>query len=51
MSDDGDALVIEHFDLTPQGGYLGLEDFCVLNGINTGRKYEGCYEIRLFKRA
>jgi serine/threonine-protein kinase HipA len=28
-----------------------VEDFCVLNGINTERKYEGGYETRLFKRA
>jgi serine/threonine-protein kinase HipA len=51
MSDDGGALVVERFDLKPDGSYLGFEDFCVLNGVNTERKYEGGYETRLFKRA
>ena len=51
MSDDGGALVVERFDLKPDDGYLGFEDFCVLNGVNTERKYEGGYETRLFRRA
>jgi serine/threonine-protein kinase HipA len=50
MSDDGGALIIERFDLKPDGGYLGFEDFCVLNGVNAERKYEGGYENHLFKR-
>ena len=32
------------------GAYLGFEDFCVLNGLQTADKYSGSYEIRLFKR-
>ena len=49
LSDDGAALVVERFDL--QGGsYLGFEDFCVLNGIPTDKKYSGGYETRLFKK-
>jgi serine/threonine-protein kinase HipA len=32
------------------GGYLGYEDFCVLNGLSTEEKYAGGYETRLFKR-
>lgn len=50
LSDSGDALVIERFDLT-DSGYLGLEDFCVLNGVGAAQKYAGSYESRLFKRA
>jgi serine/threonine-protein kinase HipA len=50
LSDDGAALVIDRFDLT-ETGYLGFEDFCVLNGYATAQKYKGSYETRLFKRA
>lgn len=49
LSDDGGALVIERFDLKDDG-YLGFEDFCVLNAVGTRDKYEGSYETRLFKR-
>ncbi|MFT3727945.1 MAG: HipA domain-containing protein [Terricaulis sp.] len=49
LSDDGGALVIERFDLTDDG-YLGFEDFCVLNALGTRWKYDGSYESRLFKR-
>lgn len=51
LSDDGAALVIDRFDRTDDGGYLGFEDFCVLNGFGTAQKYKGSYETRLFKRA
>lgn len=51
LSDDGLALVIERFDMKPDGSYLGYEDFCVLNGFPTSEKYNGGYETRLFKRA
>lgn len=50
LSDDGAALVIDRFDRN-EGGYLGFEDFCVLNGFGTAEKYKGSYETRLFKRA
>lgn len=51
LSDDGGALVVERFDRKADGVYLGFEDFCVLNGVTTERKYEGGYETRLFRRA
>jgi serine/threonine-protein kinase HipA len=51
LSEDGSALVIDRFDLRPDGTYLGIEDFCVLNAKTTSRKYEGGYEAALFKRA
>lgn len=51
LSDNGAALVVQRFDLTPNGAYLGYEDFCVLNGVSTAEKYKGGYETRLFKRA
>jgi serine/threonine-protein kinase HipA len=49
LSDDGAALILERFDLS-NGTYLGFEDFCVLNGLQTADKYSGSYESRLFKR-
>jgi serine/threonine-protein kinase HipA len=49
LSDDGAALVVERFDLS-NGAYLGFEDFCVLNGVRTEKKYSGGYETRLFRR-
>jgi serine/threonine-protein kinase HipA len=49
LSDDGGALVIDRFDLV-DGGYLGFEDFCVLNGLGTADKYKGGYETRIFRR-
>ncbi|MGO9484001.1 MAG: HipA domain-containing protein [Rhodomicrobium sp.] len=49
LSEDGAALILERFDLN-DGAYLGFEDFCVLNGLQTADKYSGSYESRLFKR-
>jgi len=51
LSDSGAAIVVQRFDLMPDGSYLGYEDFCVLNGVATNEKYNGGYETRLFKRA
>lgn len=49
LSNDGAALVVERFDIRDRI-YLGFEDFCVLNGYGTARKYDGSIETRLFKR-
>ena len=49
LSEDGAALILDRFDLS-DGAYLGFEDFCVLNGLQTADKYSGSYESRLFKR-
>ncbi len=38
-------LVVERFDLSGDGTYLGLEDFCVLNGLRSHGRYEGSYEL------
>jgi len=51
LSENGRALVIERFDLKPDGSHRGFEDFCVLNGLTSAKKYDGGYETRLFKRA
>ena len=43
LSERGKFLVVERFDLNGQG-YLGFEDFCVLNGWPSRAKYDGSYE-------
>ncbi|WP_311884865.1 MULTISPECIES: type II toxin-antitoxin system HipA family toxin [unclassified Pseudomonas] len=43
LSEQGKFLVIERFDLSGTG-YLGFEDFCVLNGWPSKAKYDGSYE-------
>jgi len=50
LAEDGLALVIDRFDLRPDGTYLGLEDFCVLNARRTDEKYQGSYETAIIKR-
>jgi serine/threonine-protein kinase HipA len=45
LSDNRRILVVERFDLKPDGSYLGMEDFCVLNGIRSHGRYEGSYEL------
>jgi serine/threonine-protein kinase HipA len=41
---DGRVLVIERFDLKPDGTYLAFEDGCALAGRLSREKYEGSYE-------
>lgn len=43
MSNSGQFLVVERFDLQAQG-HLGFEDFCVLSGQTASQKYRGSYE-------
>jgi len=45
LSTNRRILVVERFDLAPDGTYLGMEDFCVLNGIRSHGRYEGSYEL------
>jgi serine/threonine-protein kinase HipA len=40
----GHLLVIERFDLKPDGTYLAFEDGCALDGRLSREKYEGSYE-------
>ncbi|MCB1638498.1 MAG: type II toxin-antitoxin system HipA family toxin, partial [Thiothrix sp.] len=40
----GRLLIVRRFDLDGRGGYLGFEDFCVLNGLATDDKYLGSYQ-------
>lgn len=44
LSDDGRLLIVERFDLKPDGNYLAFEDGCALTGRIAAEKYEGSYE-------
>ncbi len=44
VSRNGKFLVVERFDLTEENRYLGFEDFCVLAGLPSSKKYHGSYE-------
>jgi serine/threonine-protein kinase HipA len=37
-------LVVDRFDLLADGTYLGIEDFCVLDGRRAHGRYDGSYE-------
>src|SRR5258707_6259678 len=50
LAEDALALVIDRFDLRPDGSYRGFEDFCVLNARRTEEKYRGSYETSILKR-
>ena len=44
LSENRLFLVVDRFDLTDQGTYLGIEDFCVLDGRRAHGRYDGSYE-------
>ena len=50
LAEDAAALVIDRFDLRPDGTYRGFEDFCVLNARRTDEKYHGTYENSVLRR-
>lgn len=50
LAADASALVLDRFDLRPDGSYRGFEDFCVLNARRTEEKYRGSYETSVMKR-
>ncbi|HEV2618237.1 MAG TPA: type II toxin-antitoxin system HipA family toxin [Candidatus Acidoferrales bacterium] len=50
LAENALALVIDRFDLRPDGTYRGFEDFCVLNARRTDEKYRGSYETSIMKR-
>lgn len=45
LSEDRRLLIMERFDLAPDGGYLGVEDFCVLSGMRSSGRYDASYEL------
>lgn len=44
LSENRRFLVAERFDRRMDGTYLGLEDFCVLEGMRSHGRYDGSYE-------
>ncbi len=44
LSENRRFLTVERFDLRPDGEYLGVEDFCVLDGRRAHDRYDGSYE-------
>lgn len=44
LSENRQFLVVDRFDLLPDGTYLGIEDFCVLDGRRAHGRYDGSYE-------
>jgi serine/threonine-protein kinase HipA len=44
MSENRQFLIVDRFDLSEDGVYLGTEDFCVLNGRRAHGRYDGSYE-------
>ena len=44
LSDNRQFLVVDRFDLAADGTYLGIEDFCVLDGRRSHGRYDGSYE-------
>ncbi|MCE7507665.1 type II toxin-antitoxin system HipA family toxin [Alloalcanivorax xenomutans] len=44
VSRDGRLFIMERFDVTETGAYLGFEDGCVLQGLSPEEKYDGTYE-------
>jgi serine/threonine-protein kinase HipA len=44
LSENRRLLVVDRFDLTSKGDYLGIEDFCVLTGRRAHGRYDGSYE-------
>ncbi len=44
VSADGRLFLMERFDIHGQGGYLGFEDGCTLQGLLPEQKYDSTYE-------
>jgi serine/threonine-protein kinase HipA len=44
LSENRRLLVAQRFDLTEEDIYLGVEDFCVLNGMRSAGRYDSSYE-------
>jgi serine/threonine-protein kinase HipA len=44
LAENRRLLVVDRFDLAANGVYLGIEDFCVLEGRRAHGRYDGSYE-------
>jgi serine/threonine-protein kinase HipA len=44
LAENGGLFVMRRFDRTPEGGAIGFEDMCSLQGCGTNQKYASSYE-------
>jgi len=44
LAENRQFLIVDRFDLVADGTYLGIEDFCVLDGRRSHGRYDGSYE-------
>jgi serine/threonine-protein kinase HipA len=44
LSENGGLFVMKRFDTTKEGENIGFEDFCSLQALGTGKKYDSTYE-------
>lgn len=44
LSNNRKFLVVERFDISENGSYMGIEDFCVLQGKSVKAKYDSSFE-------
>jgi serine/threonine-protein kinase HipA len=44
LAPSGDALIVQRFDMSSDGRYLGFEDACALSGYQRNQKYQGSVE-------
>ena len=47
LSEDGQTLLIERFDIGNDGQAIGFEDFCSLGGLDRRAKYDKSYEFAM----
>jgi serine/threonine-protein kinase HipA len=45
LAENRRILIVDRFDMTADGRYLGCEDFCVLNALRAHGRYSGSYEL------
>jgi serine/threonine-protein kinase HipA len=45
LAENRRILIVDRFDIEADGGYLGCEDFCVLNALRAHGRYSGSYEL------
>ena len=45
LAENRRILIVDRFDMTADGRYLGCEDFCVLNASRAHGRYSGSYEL------
>jgi serine/threonine-protein kinase HipA len=45
LAENRRILIVDRFDMTADGRYLGCEDFCVLNALRAHARYSGSYEL------